>query len=192
MLASIALPVDERVTTGTGTSWCSFFHVLEDSGRLVGEQRTPQSRSTAWPRAGPGRPAGSAASLALAASARVHEGVESQRPRLVVTGPVTPSVPVRLINSVVTDIVRAGAERLLLVSFAAHGVAEVVRELVAAADRGVQVDLVLETTDDHGGRLRSEWGRIPARSRCSPIGRDSGTGRLRTARAVGPRYMPKF
>jgi len=42
----------------------------------------------------------------------------------------------------------------VLVSFAAHGVTEVVRELELAAGRGVRVDLVLEDTLDRGGALR--------------------------------------
>lgn len=110
-----------------------------------------------WRRHAPTLP-GAAVSLALSAAAIVHEDAERRRPRLVVTGPTTPAVAVRLTSSVVVNIVRAAAERVLLVSFAAHGVTDVVRELSAAADRGVEVDLVLETTEDHGGRLRGGAG----------------------------------
>lgn len=110
-----------------------------------------------WRRHAPGLP-GAAVSLALSAAATVHEDGERRRPRLVVTGPTTPTVAVRLTSSVVVNIVRAATERVLLVSFAAHGVTDVVRELGDATDRGVEVDLVLETTEDHGGRLRGGSG----------------------------------
>ena len=49
-----------------------------------------------------------------------------------------------------------------MVSFAAFGVPEVVRELKAAAGRGVRIDLVLETTVDEGGTLRGHVGAAAA------------------------------
>ena len=110
-----------------------------------------------WRQHAPGL-AGVGVSLALSAAATVREEAERTRARLVVTGPSTPAVAVRLTSSVVVDVVRAATERVLLVSFAAHGVTDVVRELSAAADRGAEVDLVLETTQDHGGRLRGGAG----------------------------------
>lgn len=101
---------------------------------------------------------GTAIALALRSAAHAHETTEARRARLVVTGPATPAVPVRLTSSVVVGIVRAATDRLLLVSFATHGVTDVVRELRAAAERGVSVDLVLETTAERGGRLRGGAG----------------------------------
>ncbi len=110
-----------------------------------------------WRRHAPRLP-GAALSLALHTAALVHEDAERRRPRLVVTGPATSAVAVRLTSSVVVDVIRAATDRVLLVSFAAHGVTEVVHELVAAMDRGVAVDLVLESTQEHGGRLRAGAG----------------------------------
>lgn len=46
----------------------------------------------------------------------------------------------------------------LLVSFAAYGLAEVVRELVSAIERGVRIDLVLERSVEQVGTLRTETG----------------------------------
>jgi cardiolipin synthase A/B len=51
------------------------------------------------------------------------------------------------------DVIRSAAERLVIVSFAAYKVALVVNELAAAADRGVDVRLILETSEASGGRL---------------------------------------
>jgi cardiolipin synthase C len=112
---------------------------------------------SAWRRLAPALP-GAAIALALATAAEVHEDTERRRPRLVVSGPTSPAVVVRLTSSVVVEVVRAATERVLLVSFAAHGVTEVVRELGAAVDRGVRVDLVLEDTVDQGGVLRDGAG----------------------------------
>ncbi|WP_431880738.1 DISARM system phospholipase D-like protein DrmC [Micromonospora chalcea] len=86
----------------------------------------------------------------------------AHRTELVVSGPTSPAVPVRLTSSVVVEVVRAARASLLVVSFAAYGVPEVVDELVPAADRGVRVDLVLESSADDGGTLRGSSGASAA------------------------------
>jgi cardiolipin synthase C len=108
---------------------------------------------SAWQHHAPHLP-GAAIGLALGTVAVASEEAERRRPRLVVSGPTSPAVPVRLTSSVVVDVVRAAATRILLVSFAAHGVSEVVGELAAAAARGVRIDLILEDTIGRGGTLR--------------------------------------
>jgi phosphatidylserine/phosphatidylglycerophosphate/cardiolipin synthase-like enzyme len=112
---------------------------------------------TAWRMHAPRLP-GAAVALALNAAATGYEQAERQLPKLVVSGPMTSEVAVRLTGSVVVEIIRAAVDRVLLVSFAAYGVAEVVRELVAAAERGVHIDLVLERSVEQGGTLRTDAG----------------------------------
>ncbi|GAA1270985.1 hypothetical protein GCM10009677_24790 [Sphaerisporangium rubeum] len=107
----------------------------------------------AWRRHAP-EVSGSGVALALEAATRVHVTESARRPSVVVSGPTTEAVPVRLTVSAVTEIVRAAKESLLVVSYAAYGVHEVAEELAAAADRGVRVDLVLETAAEEGGTLR--------------------------------------
>ncbi|HEX5121364.1 MAG TPA: DISARM system phospholipase D-like protein DrmC [Pseudonocardiaceae bacterium] len=102
---------------------------------------------TAWRTWAPRLP-GSAIALALGAAAVAYEEAEQRRPRLVVSGPMTSAVAVRLTSSVVVEVIRAATDRVLLVSFAAYGVAEV----------GVRVDLVLERTVEQGGALRPDAG----------------------------------
>jgi phosphatidylserine/phosphatidylglycerophosphate/cardiolipin synthase-like enzyme len=97
---------------------------------------------------------GAAVALALRSAAELHHEAESHRTKLAVSGPTSDSVPVRLTSSVVIDVIRAARQSLLVVSFAAYGVAEVVDELVAATDRGVHIDLVLESSVQAGGTLR--------------------------------------
>ncbi|MFD6314445.1 DISARM system phospholipase D-like protein DrmC [Streptomyces nigra] len=83
------------------------------------------------------------AGLALAlATARTHP-----RPRpaqVVISGPMSASVPTRLTSSVVVDVIRSATTSLLISSFAAHGARGVVAEIRRAVDRGVSVDLLLE------------------------------------------------
>jgi phosphatidylserine/phosphatidylglycerophosphate/cardiolipin synthase-like enzyme len=158
----------DQLSLAQARSWCDVLDQVSGpsaavEARLIDAQAGSGTTGAArkltalWQQHGPGL-AGAAVSLALSATATACEEAERTRPRLVVTGPSTPAVAVRLTSSVVVDIVRAATERVLLVSFAAHGVTDVVRELSAAAERGVEVDLILETTQDHGGRLRGGAG----------------------------------
>ncbi len=81
---------------------------------------------------------------------------------VVVSGPASPSVPVRLTSSVISGIIHDCQASLLIVSFAAFGVAEVVAELQHAAERGVRIDLVLESAKADGGTLRGPAGASAA------------------------------
>jgi phosphatidylserine/phosphatidylglycerophosphate/cardiolipin synthase-like enzyme len=98
---------------------------------------------------------GEAVALALrcAASAAAITRAE-QSIDLVWTGPQTREVPVRLTRAVLVDVIRAAHERLIVVSFTAYRVAVVVEELAAAAARGVDVRLVLESPDPGGPLTR--------------------------------------
>ena len=116
---------------------------------------------TAWRTETYGLP-GAALALALRTAALVHRQAVAQRAELVVSGPTSPAVPVRLTSSVVVEVIRSARASLLVVSFAAYGVPEVVAELVAAANRGVQVDLVLESSAEDGGTLRGSSGASAA------------------------------
>ncbi|MDG4785078.1 hypothetical protein O7626_03880 [Micromonospora sp. WMMD1102] len=130
---------------------------------------------------------GAAVALALTSAAVVHQQTEERRTELAVSGPVSASVPVRLTSSVVVELIRSARTALLVVSFAAYGVPEVVAELLAASGRGVRIDLVLESSSVDGGALRGVTGASAA----SPgfrIGQPSGTGPPRAAR---PRETPR-
>lgn len=110
----------------------------------------------AWHRA-PGVD-GTALALALEAAAEVYARQAAQRTDVVISGPVSDEVPVRLTSAVVLATIRSAQTSLLVVSFAAFGVADVVAELQRAADRGVRLDLVLETPTAAGGTLRGGTG----------------------------------
>ncbi|MFS4091466.1 DISARM system phospholipase D-like protein DrmC [Streptomyces sp. AF1A] len=94
----------------------------------------------AWRTEAPGM---TGAGLALAlATARASP--RPRPPQVVVSGPMSASVPARLTSGVAVEVIRSATTSLLIASFAAHGARDVVREVARAVDRGVQVDLLLE------------------------------------------------
>ena len=64
---------------------------------------------------------------------------------VVCTGPDSPLAPMRLTSEVVLDLVDGAAERLTICSFSSYKVTSVIKALDAAIERGVRVDLVLES-----------------------------------------------
>ncbi|GGV44152.1 hypothetical protein GCM10010182_80840 [Actinomadura cremea] len=105
---------------------------------------------TAWRNSGV---SGGSVALALETAGAIRREQSAQTSTIVASGPLTDAVPVRLTSQVALEVIREAADSLLVVSFAAHGVAEVVAELAQAADRGVRVNLVLETPVADGGTL---------------------------------------
>ncbi|MFD0203840.1 MULTISPECIES: DISARM system phospholipase D-like protein DrmC [Saccharothrix] len=157
-----------RLSSGQIANWCTVLdHApgpldsVEEQliGREPGTEASGAARQliSSWTRHAPLLP-GTAVALALSAAAAVHDEAGNERARLVASGPVSAAVPVRLTSSVVVDLVSRATDRLLVVSFAAYGVPEVVRHLMAAAHRGIRVDLVVETSTDIGGVLRGPGG----------------------------------
>jgi putative cardiolipin synthase len=106
----------------------------------------------AWQAADP-PPAGTAIALALETAAYLHARQVAQRSDVVISGPGSDSASLRLTSGVITELIRNCRESLLIVSFAAFGVADVVRELERAVQRGIRIDLVLESTTAQGGTL---------------------------------------
>jgi phosphatidylserine/phosphatidylglycerophosphate/cardiolipin synthase-like enzyme len=101
-----------------------------------------------------GAASGEAVALGLRAAVRAAQATRAEQSvDIVWTGPQTPEVPVRLTRAVLVDVIRSASQRLIVVSFAAYRVALVVDELAAATARGVDVCLVLETSEASGGRL---------------------------------------
>jgi len=105
---------------------------------------------------------GAAVALALESAGQVAMRAAARRSDLVISGPVSDSEAIRLTGSVISELIHDCRESLLIVSFAAFGVTEVVQELARAERRGVRIDLVLETTAEEGGALRGPVGAAAA------------------------------
>ncbi|MFF7216852.1 DISARM system phospholipase D-like protein DrmC [Streptomyces sp. NPDC008238] len=95
--------------------------------------------------------------LALeAASSRYEQDLALHRADIVVSGPVSGTVPLRFTASVAIEVIRIATRTLLVTSYTAFGIQEIVGEIRKAADRGVNVDLVLETARSAGGTLSGD------------------------------------
>jgi len=85
----------------------------------------------------------------VAATLRENRGATE----LVWTGPSTGQVPVRHTEQVLCEVINAAKRRLFLVSFVAYEVDSIIRALRGAIGRQVQIDVLLESSDKHGGRV---------------------------------------
>jgi phosphatidylserine/phosphatidylglycerophosphate/cardiolipin synthase-like enzyme len=103
----------------------------------------------AWQEEAPELP-GAALALALDTVARA-EIFDAGRNDLVVSGPTSPAIPVRLTRGIAIDVIRSARQTLLIASFAAFGITDLVTELRQAAQRGVLIDVLL---DDSTGAAR--------------------------------------
>jgi phosphatidylserine/phosphatidylglycerophosphate/cardiolipin synthase-like enzyme len=69
------------------------------------------------------------------------------------------------------QLIASAQDRILLVSFAAHTLSSLAHDLHAAVKRGVEVDVLFETTEDSAGSYKS--------TDDAPFGAIDGIGRLR-------------
>ncbi len=131
----------------------------EQAGHLAGQIPTPLVREqvadlvAAW-KVAPGAVAGAGIALALraaGATARAIRGEMTVEP--VWTGPATPEMAVRLSRAALLEVIGTAQRRLILVSYAAYKVGDLVDALAAALGRGVDVRFVLETAEASGGAL---------------------------------------
>jgi phosphatidylserine/phosphatidylglycerophosphate/cardiolipin synthase-like enzyme len=103
---------------------------------------------------GEGELSGRSVALAVRAAAdAVADTRGEQQVSVVWTGPASYEVPVRATSAVLTDVIAEAKRSLIVVSFAAYKVANVVEALRAAAERNVTVRLVLESVADSQGKL---------------------------------------
>lgn len=123
-----------------------------------------------------GEPAVPGAAIALALEAARLTAVKSSGPKVevVVTGPDSPAVPIRLTSEVVVGLIAAAQKRVTVISYSVAAIPSVVAALSAARDRGVKVYLVFESADRfaHGSGASAyashplyEW---PAEERPTP------------------------
>lgn len=73
--------------------------------------------------------------------------------KLVWTGPSTGFVPVRHTEQVLCELIDSVNRRLFLVSFVAYEVQSVRRALLKASERGVKINVLLESSTAHGGKV---------------------------------------
>lgn len=89
---------------------------------------------------------GSAVALALESARLTH--LRSDRPQVevVVTGPDSPAVPIRLTSEVVVALIAAASSRVTIVSYSVAHIPAVLNALADAKTRGVRVNLIFESS----------------------------------------------
>ena len=86
-----------------------------------------------------------AALLTAASTAKAYS--EHQSVELVWTGPDVGVVPLRRTEQVILQVIEAATARLLVVSYAVYNIPRVCEALVRAADRGVAINVIVESPD---------------------------------------------
>ena len=97
---------------------------------------------------------GAAIALALRAAGATAKAIRGEMTlEPVWTGPATAEMSVRLSRAALLEVIGLAHHRLILVSYAAYKVGDLVEALVAAHGRGVDLRFVLETAEDSKGAL---------------------------------------
>lgn len=87
------------------------------------------------------------------ASAAYHRAKAEQEIELVWTGPSSRLVATRKTEQALLQVVNAAKSRLFITSFVAYDVASIMRALSASLDRSVEMAMLLEASEQHGGRV---------------------------------------
>lgn len=93
------------------------------------------------------------ASMLLAASHLYTKAASEQSTELVWTGPTTPFVSARRTEQALLQVINSAEQSLFITSFIAYDVSTIVKALNAADDRGVNITMLLESSQDHGGSI---------------------------------------
>lgn len=92
--------------------------------------------------------------LMLLAASHVSNKIDSEQlTELVWTGPTTPFVSARRTEQALLQVINAAEHNLFITSFVAYDVSTIVRALNAAADQEVDISMLLELSQEHGGRI---------------------------------------
>ena len=94
-----------------------------------------------------------AAGILIGTSGMYAHSAEAQSVELVWTGPSSQLVPTRKTEQVLLQVIRGANKELFLTSFVAYKVSTIVDALEDAVARGVNVSILLESSDEHGGGI---------------------------------------
>jgi cardiolipin synthase A/B len=91
------------------------------------------------------------AGMLAGASAAYHRAKGEQEIELVWTGPSSKLIATRKTEQALLQVIDAAKLRVFITSFVAYDVASIMSALREAIDRGVDVSMLLESSDKHGG-----------------------------------------
>lgn len=101
----------------------------------------------------------SAIALAIATARERERAARTQRVSVVWTGPETFAVPVRRTDQALLQLIAMARERLIIVSFAVYKVPDVAAALIACAQRGCNVAVIVESEAESGGKVTFEMSK---------------------------------
>lgn len=93
------------------------------------------------------------AAMLMVSSTAGARALRDQSTEFVWTGPTTEFVATRRTEQVLLDLIQKTANDLFMVSFVAYDVKSVIAKVRDAVQRGVQVSVLLEASEDHGGAV---------------------------------------
>jgi phosphatidylserine/phosphatidylglycerophosphate/cardiolipin synthase-like enzyme len=96
---------------------------------------------------------GELASMLLAAGHAFESASKEQSIELVWTGPTTPLVSARRTEQVLLQVIGASTQTLFVTSFVTYDISTIVKALNDAIVRGVNISMLLESSQDHGGSI---------------------------------------
>lgn len=93
------------------------------------------------------------AGMLMAASAAYHHAKAEQEIELVWTGPSSKLVATRKTEQALLQVIDAAESRLFMTSFVVYKISSIMKALERAIERGVQVSMLLEAAESHGGAV---------------------------------------
>jgi phosphatidylserine/phosphatidylglycerophosphate/cardiolipin synthase-like enzyme len=96
---------------------------------------------------------GELALMLLAASHTFENVSKHQSTELVWTGPTTPFVSARRTEQALLQVISASKQTLFVTSFVAYDVSTIMKALNDASTRGVNIAMLLESSQNHGGSI---------------------------------------
>lgn len=133
--------------------WDRLAHVLRAAIPLLDFQERVQRFVAEWrslPQ--PPNPAEMALLLPAVSEALAHQR-RKQEAELTWTGPHASHIPLRRTAQALLELIHTAQERILIVSFVVYKAQTILAALEQAADRGVDITLVLESPDVSEGRI---------------------------------------
>jgi phosphatidylserine/phosphatidylglycerophosphate/cardiolipin synthase-like enzyme len=104
---------------------------------------------TLWEIEGQGITGESIAAALLSAQYCIQKNQRELSLEIVWTGPEGSGIPVRRTEQVLLQLIQEAQQELIIVSFAIYKVPELTNALIQSLDRGVQLKLIAETSDDN-------------------------------------------
>ena len=138
-LAGFIRALSDAENASSLTSWATNPHAKDRLSKLI----------AAW--RGAYIPSAELAGMLTAASAAYHRAKSEQEIELVWTGPSTKMIATRKTEQALLQVIDGAESRLFITSFVAYDIASIMRALERAIARGVQVSMLLEASEAHGG-----------------------------------------